>query len=106
VEEGEGGVRLGVPRGGGRRRVGSTMPVRAGQTVFKPFQIDSIQFKPIQTNFKPFKLQSVQKGPFQARIFLIKYCVEGFDKRNNFPYINFFRFEVYFELKLIEALEV
>jgi hypothetical protein len=29
-----------------------------------------------------------------------------FDKRNNFPYINFFRFEVYFELKIRESFEV
>jgi hypothetical protein len=27
----------------------------------------------------------------------IKYGFEGFDERNNFPYKNFFRFEVDFE---------
>jgi hypothetical protein len=36
--------------------------------------------------------------------FEIKYGVEGFDKRNNFPYINFFKSEVYFELKIKDFL--
>jgi hypothetical protein len=33
----------------------------------------------------------------------IKYGFEGFDERNNFPYRNFSRFEMEFELKFREA---
>jgi hypothetical protein len=39
-------------------------------------------------------------------IFQIKYEFEGFDERNNFLHINFFRFELDFELKFKEASRV
>jgi hypothetical protein len=40
----------------------------------------------------PFK-----KDLLEPRKFEIKYCFEGLDERNNFPYRNLFRFEVDFE---------
>jgi hypothetical protein len=45
----------------------------------------------------------IQKGPSQDRFFLIKYFCEGFGERNNFLHRNFFRFEMYFELKIWEV---
>jgi hypothetical protein len=32
----------------------------------------------------------------------IKYSFEGFEEENNFLHRNFFRFEIYFELKFLE----
>jgi hypothetical protein len=53
------------------------------------------EFKIIQIQFKP---DSIQTGLSQAQKIKIKYDFEGFDERNNFPYINLLRFEVYFEI--------
>jgi hypothetical protein len=39
------------------------VPSGAGSMVFKPIQIDAIQFKLIQTISKLFRLQLIQKGP-------------------------------------------
>jgi hypothetical protein len=36
--------------------------------------------------------------------FQVKYGFEGFEVRNNFPYRNFLRFEVEFELKCREPI--
>jgi hypothetical protein len=36
----------------------------------------------------------------------MKYGCEGFEIRNNFPYRNYSRFEMYFELKIMEASRV
>jgi hypothetical protein len=51
----------------------------------------------IQTISNLFELHSFQAGPSRAKKFEIKYDFEGFDKRNNFSYINFLRIEMDFD---------
>jgi hypothetical protein len=42
-------------------------------------------------------------GLLRLKKFEIKYSFEGLDERNNFPYINSFRFEMDLELKIWES---
>jgi hypothetical protein len=60
------------------------------------FKWDSNRFEyfQIHSKFDRFKL-----GLSELKHFEIKYGYEGFGERNNFLYINFFKFEVEFELK-------
>jgi uncharacterized protein YfbU (UPF0304 family) len=53
----------------------------------------SNNFKSIQTNSNLFQFK--QDLP-EVKIFERKYGFEGFDEWNNFPYINFLRFEMDF----------
>jgi hypothetical protein len=64
---------------------------------FKPVQTDSNQFK-INSNL----IRSKQDLPKLENVEL-KYNLEGFEIRNKFPYWKFYRFEMYFELKIKES---
>jgi hypothetical protein len=65
----------------------------------KPVQVHSNEFKfnPVQ-NFVQSKLDLPGLENFD-----IKFGCEVFDERDNFPYRNFSRFEIEFELKFREA---
>jgi hypothetical protein len=125
-----GGSGLGALHGGGRRGATGDMGVapfgaeqgrereadqwdRAAQCQSVRVKWYSSRFKSIPFNLNQFKQTSnyskfnwSKKDHPKLENFEIKYGVEAFDKRNNFLYINFFRFEVYFELKIREAFEV
>jgi hypothetical protein len=70
---------------------------------FKPVQTESINSNMLKFISNNFNLDLIQKGPSQDHFFLIKYFCEGFAERNNFLHRNFFRFEMYFELKIWEV---
>jgi hypothetical protein len=53
-----------------------------------------------------FKLGSIQIGPSQDQKISDKIWLRGFDVRNIFPYRNFFRFKIEFELKFRESSRV
>jgi hypothetical protein len=68
---------------------------------FKPTKsINSNTLKFISNNFKH---DSIQKGLPRLENFEVKYGGEGFEQRNNFLHTKFFRFEMYFELKIWEV---
>jgi hypothetical protein len=76
-------------------------------------QVAQCCFKLIPFNLNRFKqilncsnFNQSKKNLPKLKKFEIKYGVEGFDKRNNFPYINFFKSEVYFELKIKDSFKV
>jgi hypothetical protein len=67
------------------------------------FKWDSNNFKRIQICLK---LWPIQKVPSILKKFQIKYGWKELEIRNNYPYINFFIFEMEFELKFRELLWV
>jgi hypothetical protein len=68
------------------------------------------QFKVVQTisnpNQTPSNLIQMKKDLLEVDIFEIKYGCAWFDVRNIFPYRNFCKFEMYFELKIRKASRV
>jgi hypothetical protein len=48
-------------------------------------------------------IDQAKKNLFVIQQFEIKYGFKDFDERNNFPYRNFFRFEMDFKIKIREA---
>jgi hypothetical protein len=64
---------------------------------------DLNQFKQFQTHSN--LIRSKQDLPGLKKI-EIKYGFEGFDVRNNFPYRNFLKSKMYFELKNMESSRV
>jgi hypothetical protein len=85
--------------GGGWRcqHVGPTATVPG----LKP--IESINSNTLKLISHNFKFDSIQKGLFKLENFELKYGDEGFKDKNNFLHRNFFRFEIYFELKIWEV---
>jgi hypothetical protein len=69
------------------------VPVPRAQYLFELFKKKSKGLKLIQSKDSLSMLNNFQ----------IKYRFESFEIRNNVPYRNFFKFEVYFELKFREA---
>jgi hypothetical protein len=67
-------------------------------------------FKTVSNNFKLFLTHSnlirSKHDLLELKNFEIKYGFEGFNENNNFPYRNFLRFEINFELKIREASRV
>jgi hypothetical protein len=69
-------------------------------TGFKP--IDSINLNTLKFILNNFKFDSIQKGLPKLEKFVVKCGDEWFKERNNFIHRNFFRFEMYFKLKIWE----
>jgi hypothetical protein len=65
--------------------------------------IESINSNTLKFISHNFKFDSIQKGLFKLENFELKYGDEGFKDKNNFLHRNFFRFEIYFELKIWEV---
>jgi hypothetical protein len=72
-----------------------------GLDEFKPSQINLNEFE-IKSN--PMKLHSIEKGPSMGQKFQVKYGWKYLEIMNNFPYRNFSRFEMEFELEIRELL--
>jgi hypothetical protein len=60
-------------------------------------------FKKIQTNLN---LVPSKDGPTKLKKFQVKYVFEGNEIRNKFPYMNFLKFGVEFEVKFKESLRL
>jgi hypothetical protein len=67
-----------------------------------PAQKNSICFDLFKNFSNDFELIQLKDGLPLLKKIQIKYGCEGFDVRNNFPYINFLIFETEFELKIGE----
>jgi hypothetical protein len=88
-----GGDPVGERRGGRMGRPGK-------ERNMGPTQKNSIRFDLFKKNSNNFELIQFKYGLPVLKKFQIKYGCEGFDVRNNFPYINFLIFETKFELKI------
>jgi hypothetical protein len=60
-------------------------------------------FKKFQTNLN---LVPSKDGPTKLKKFQVKYVFEGNEIRNKFPYMNFLKFGVEFEVKFKESLRL
>jgi hypothetical protein len=90
-----GGDPVGERRGGHAGRPGK-------ERNMGPAQKNSICFDLFKNFSNDFELIQLKDGLPLLKKIQIKYGCEGFDVRNNFPYINFLIFETEFELKIGE----
>jgi hypothetical protein len=64
---------------------------------------ESINLNTLKFISNNFKFDSIQKGLPMLKKFEVKYGDKGFKERNNLFRRNFFRLEMYFELKIWEV---